>query len=237
MFNFGKFIYSSYQKDAWLWSLDWTVQGLSLKKEKIKKTSKRSKKKDLNEVKNCDDVMEIKSKLQKLSADELIDEEICDWYPDLPKADDVLYKRRQHMNGFPRYFVFCSFCCFLVHKLLRDCILLCGSQYIIIFYYAVRRVQTTRSSIYSKLHYLIHKLYLTNHHSFLELLNCGTHCHPLLSLNPTICHLLNLTSANLILSPFLFKLPLIFSVFPLSVLCYRPYGLSPTLLTKKKMQL
>ena len=85
----------------------------------------------------------------------------------------------------------------------------------------------------SKLHYLIHELYLTNYLSFLELLNCGTHCHPLLSLNPTICHFLNLTSTNLILSPFLLKLPLIFSVFPLSRLCYRPYGLSPTLHTKK----
>ena len=86
----------------------------------------------------------------------------------------------------------------------------------------------------SKLHYLIHELYLTNHLSFPELLHCGTHCHPLLSLNPTICHLLNLTSTNLILSPFLLKLPLIFSAFPLSRLCYRPYGLSPALLTKKK---
>ena len=86
----------------------------------------------------------------------------------------------------------------------------------------------------SKLHYLIHELYLTNHLSFLELLNCENHCHPLLSLNPTICHLLNLASTNLILSPFLLKIPLIFSVFPLLGLCYRPYGLSPTLLTKKK---
>ena len=85
----------------------------------------------------------------------------------------------------------------------------------------------------SKLHYLIHERYLTNHLSFLERLNCGTHCHPLLSLNPTICHLLNLTSTNLISSPFLLKLPLIFSVFPFSGLCYRPYGFSPTVLTKK----
>ena len=85
----------------------------------------------------------------------------------------------------------------------------------------------------SKLHYLIHELYLTNHLSFPELLNCGTYCHPLLSLNPTICNLLNLTSTNLMLSPFLLKLSLIFSVFPLLGLCYRPYGHSPTLLTKK----
>ena len=85
----------------------------------------------------------------------------------------------------------------------------------------------------SKLHYLIHELYLTNLLSFLELLTWGTHCNLLLSLNATICHLLNLTSTNLLLSPFLFKLSLIFSVFPLSGLCYRPYGLSPTLPTKK----
>ena len=80
----------------------------------------------------------------------------------------------------------------------------------------VRHVQTTRSSTcytLSKLHYLIHELYLTNHLSFPELLNCGT---------PTICHLLNLTSTNLIVSPFLRKLPLIFSVFPLVGLRYSP---------------
>ena len=65
----------------------------------------------------------------------------------------------------------------------------------------------------SKLHYLIHELYLINHVSFLELLNCGAHCHPLLSLNSTICHLLNLTSTKLILSPFLLKLPLISQFF------------------------
>ena len=83
----------------------------------------------------------------------------------------------------------------------------------------------------SKLRYLTHELYRTKNLSFLELLNCRTHCHPLLSLNPRICHLLNLTSINLILSPFLLKLPLIFSVFPVLGLCYRPFGLSLTLLT------
>ena len=97
----------------------------------------------------------------------------------------------------------------------------------------MRHIQTTEAlpiRTLSKLRYLIHKLYLTSHLSFLELLNCGSHCHPLLSLNQTICHLLNLTSTNLMLSPFLLKLPLIFSVFPLSGLWYRPYSLSPTLL-------
>ena len=49
----------------------------------------------------------------------------------------------------------------------------------------------------------------------------------------TICHPLNLMSTNLILSRFLLNLP-IFSVLPLSGLCYRPYGLSLTLCTKKK---
>jgi len=47
----------------------------------------------------------------------------------------------------------------------------------------------------------------------------------------------NLTSTNLILSPFLLKLLLIFSVFPLSGLCYRTYGLSQVLLTKNKKNL
>ena len=84
----------------------------------------------------------------------------------------------------------------------------------------------------SKLHYLIHELWLTNHLSFQELINCGTHCHRLLSLNPTICHLLNLTSTILILSPFYLAFP-IFSVFPLSWVCYRPYGLSLISCTEK----
>ena len=75
----------------------------------------------------------------------------------------------------------------------------------------------------SKLHYLIHELYLTNLLSFLELLNCGTHCHPLLSLNPTICHLLSLTSTNLIFSPFLLKLPSFSQFF----LC-RGFAIGPT---------
>jgi len=47
----------------------------------------------------------------------------------------------------------------------------------------------------------ISKFYL----SFLELLICGTHCHPLPSLNPAICHLLDLISINLILSSFLLQ--------------------------------
>ena len=59
----------------------------------------------------------------------------------------------------------------------------------------------------SNSHNLIHEFQLTNHLSFQQLLNCGTHCRPLLSLNPTICHLLNLTPTNLILSPFLLKPP------------------------------
>ena len=50
----------------------------------------------------------------------------------------------------------------------------------------------------------------------------------------TICHLLNPTSTNLILSPFLLKLSLIFSVFPLLGSFYRPHGLSPALLTENK---
>ena len=53
---------------------------------------------------------------------------------------------------------------------------------------------------------------------------------PLFSPNPTTYHFSNPTSANLILSPYLPK----FLVFPVSGLCYGPYGLSPTLPTRKK---
>ena len=88
----------------------------------------------------------------------------------------------------------------------------------------VRRVRTTRSSTYS------HPFQVTLPNSR----TLSQNLHPLLSLNLTICHLLDLTSTNLILSPFLLKLSLIFSVFPSSGLCYRPYGPSPTLLNKKK---
>ena len=63
----------------------------------------------------------------------------------------------------------------------------------------------------------------TNHCSFQELLNCGTHCHPRLSLNPTICHNLNLILTNLILSPFLLKL----SPFSQFFFC-RGFVLGPT---------
>ena len=52
----------------------------------------------------------------------------------------------------------------------------------------------------SKLCYLIHKLYLTNYLSFQELFNYGTHCLPLVSLNPTTYHSSDLTSKNFIVS-------------------------------------
>ena len=74
----------------------------------------------------------------------------------------------------------------------------------------MRHVRTTRSSTHSHLFQVTipnPRTLVTNHLSFQELLTCGTHSHPLLSLNPTICHLSNLTPTNLILSPFLNTLP------------------------------
>ena len=66
-------------------------------------------------------------------------------------------------------------------------------------------------------------LYFRKIPCFQELPNCGTNCHPLLSLNPTTCHLLNLTSKSLILSLFLLKLP------PFSLFCLcRGFVISPT---------
>lgn len=78
------------------------MQSLSLKKEKVKKTTKRTRKTGSVEEEKCGEVSKAVSKLRDLTADELGNEEISNWYPDLPSADDVLYKRRQHMNGFPR---------------------------------------------------------------------------------------------------------------------------------------
>ena len=102
------------------------------------------------------------------------------------------------------------------------------------------RVRTTRSSTYSHPFQVTipNPRTLSHKSSFIprtsQLLNCGSDFHPLLSLNPIICHLLNLTSANLMLSPSLLKLPhpLSFSFFGAF---YRPYGPSPTLLTTKKI--
>ena len=78
-----------YEEDPWAWSLDWSVQELRMKKQKTN-----------NAVKKIQE--EILSKLRNLSTEELSEEAIDDWYPDLPTADQVLHKRRQHLQGFPR---------------------------------------------------------------------------------------------------------------------------------------
>ena len=59
----------------------------------------------------------------------------------------------------------------------------------------------------SKSCYLIHELFPTNHLSFQELVNFGTPCHPFPSLNTTNYLASNLTSINLILSPYLLNFP------------------------------
>eukprot|EP00795_Rhopilema_esculentum_P006484 gene6484-11938_t len=93
-----------YQKDPWLWSLDWSVQDLSLKKEKPKKKARKSSKGTAkDELKASEEPCKI-SRIKTLAVDELLEEDISDWYPDLPLADDVLYKRRQHMVGFPSWY-------------------------------------------------------------------------------------------------------------------------------------
>ena len=53
----------------------------------------------------------------------------------------------------------------------------------------------------SKFQYLIHELYPTNHHSFLEHEIYGASCLLLAFLDLTTCHLSNLRYINLILSP------------------------------------
>ena len=79
------------------------MQDLSLKKEKPKKKARKSSKGTAkDELKASEEPCTV-SRIKALSVDELLEEDISDWYPDLPQADDVLYKRRQHMVGFPRY--------------------------------------------------------------------------------------------------------------------------------------
>ena len=69
----------------------------------------------------------------------------------------------------------------------------------------LRRVRTARSSTHShpsKFHCLLHDLYLTNHHSSQEHAIYGTSCLLLAFLSATTCHLSNLRSISLILSPY-----------------------------------
>ena len=99
----------------------------------------------------------------------------------------------------------------------------------------VRRVRTTRSSTCSHPFQvtLPNPRTLSHKSSFIprnsQLLN---------SLPPTTFpesyNLSSFKSTNLILSPFLLKFPLLFSIFPLSGLCYRPYDLSRHYLLKNK---
>eukprot|EP00794_Sanderia_malayensis_P010229 gene10229-11278_t len=95
-----------YQQDPWLWSLDWTVQKLSLKKEAKKPAKKRkSKKVDLkDEEQKSEEPAVIVANLANMSAEELMDEDIEKWYPDIPSADTVMFKRRQHLPGFPTWY-------------------------------------------------------------------------------------------------------------------------------------
>jgi len=79
------------------------------------------------------------------------------------------------------------------------------------------------SHILSKLLYLSHGIYLSNHLSFPERLNCGTYCHPLLSLNPTIFYLLNLTSTTWSCLPFYLNFPSFYHF-----LLFRGFVLGPT---------
>ena len=73
----------------------------------------------------------------------------------------------------------------------------------------VRRVRTTRSSTHSHPFQvtLPNPRALAHKSPFIpELLNYGTHCHPLFFPNPTTDHLSNPTATNLILSPYLLTL-------------------------------
>ena len=63
----------------------------------------------------------------------------------------------------------------------------------------------------SKFHFLLHEIYLTDHHSSHEHAIYGISCLLLPFLNLTTCHLSNLRSMNLIWSLSSLNLPLLFS--------------------------
>ena len=87
---------------------------------------------------------------------------------------------------------------------------------------------------FSKSCYLIHELFLTNAFSFQELVSFRTPYLPFPFLNPTTYPASNLTSTNLISSPYLLNFPVSFFFCQEGGLCYRLYGPSLALLNKTK---
>ena len=75
----------------------------------------------------------------------------------------------------------------------------CSQEIMDIIPVPLRRVRTTRSSsihTHSTFPFLLHELYLTNHHSSQEHATYGMSCLLLAFLSPTTCHLSNLRSIN-----------------------------------------
>ena len=106
-----------YNDDPWLWVLDWSVQNVRTKKLKPPK-KKREKKKTKSEVtdqpKNPSDKVTATPSVEKTSAagfsgttDDDDDIEDLDYTEStallstIPPAEDVMYKRRQHLAGYP----------------------------------------------------------------------------------------------------------------------------------------
>lgn len=75
-----------YKNDLWLWDLDWSVENVRTKKPKPpKKGRKKKQQEEAEEV--------------KVENDE--EEEIEDIIARIPPVEDVLYKKRQHLPGYP----------------------------------------------------------------------------------------------------------------------------------------
>lgn len=78
---------NQYQNDLWLWDLDWSVQDVRIKKPKPPKKGRKKKQKEeeMNEqITEEDEEQNIIAKI--------------------PVAEDVLYKKRQHLPGYPSWY-------------------------------------------------------------------------------------------------------------------------------------
>lgn len=107
-----------YAEDPWLWELDWSVQDVRTKKLKTPKTKRRSK------VKNCITLDEKSEAMNEGSTEEPIVELVgkhevpddnnievvdglkgsSDILATIPSAVDVMYKRRQNLPGYPKWY-------------------------------------------------------------------------------------------------------------------------------------
>ena len=109
-----------YKSDPWLWELDWSVQSVKTKKLKPPK-KKRRKKKAGSEAEEDPDIShkaashelsmgvaseDVGNSVSSEGADEEEMEDLdyvesTSLLSTIPPAEDIMYKRRQHLVGYP----------------------------------------------------------------------------------------------------------------------------------------